>query len=311
MAFHGLGDYRRAAEHERRAAAFPRDEAASGGFGPTQAGSPAGFRAVSLGWLTRCLAEMGEFDEGIELGREGIRLAEEIDRAYTLVSACWGLGYLYGVRGDLEPATLLLDRALTSARGAGLTRLLPQVLRALGSAYALMGRVADGAALLEEAIALSESIHLRVAESTSLVLLGEVHLLAGRIDDAEASASRALAMARGRGQRGDEASALHLLGDVAAHRDAADAEGVERHLRAATALAAELSMRPLAGRCRLALGSFYRRAGDPGRAGPELRAAAALFRQMGMRFWLARAEGEAIGRDARASSGKGDAAPAS
>jgi tetratricopeptide (TPR) repeat protein len=184
-------------------------------------------------------------------------------------------------------------------------------MRALGSAYALMGRVADGAALLEEAIALSESIHLRVAESSSLVLLGEVHLLAGRIDDAESSANRALAMARGRGQRGDEASALHLLGDVAAHHDPADAEGVERQLRAAAALAEELSMRPLAGRCRLTLGSFYRRAGDQERAGHELRTAAALFRQMGMRFWLARAAGEGIGLDAPAPSGRGDADPAS
>ena len=294
MALHALGDYRRAAEHERRAAEFPRDEAAPGGFGPTQAGSPAGFRAVSLGWLARCLAEIGEFDEGIELGREAIRLAEEIDRAYTLVSACWGLGYLYGVRGDLEPATLLLDRALTSARGAGLTRLLPQVMRALGSAYALMGRVADGTALLEEALALSESIHLRVAESSSLVLLGEAHLLAGRIDDAETSGTRALAMARGRGQRGDEASALHLLGDVAAHREPADTDGAVRQLRSAAGLAEELSMRPLAARCRFTLAGLYRRAGNRSQAGPELQAAVASFREMGMRFWLARAEAEGI-----------------
>jgi class 3 adenylate cyclase/tetratricopeptide (TPR) repeat protein len=294
MAMHALGDYRRAAEHERRAAEFPRDEAASGGFGPTQAGSPAGFRAVSLGWLARCLAEIGEFDEGIELGREAIRLAEEIDRAYTLVSACWGLGYLYGVRGDLEPATLLLERALTSARGAGLTRLLPQVMRALGSAYALMGRAADGTALLEEALALSESIHLRVAESSSLVLLGEAHLLAGRIDDAEISGTRALAMARGRGQRGDEASALHLLGDVAAHRELADTEGVVRQLRSAAGLAEELSMRPLAARCRFTLAGIYRRAGDRSQASHELQTAVSSFRQMGMRFWLARAEAEGI-----------------
>jgi len=311
MALHALGDYRRAAEHERRAAEFPRDEAASGGFGPTQAGSPAGFRAVSLAWLARCLAEIGEFDEGIELGREAIRLAEEIDRAYTLVSACWGLGYLYVVRGDLEPATLLLDRALTSARGAGLTRLLPQVMRALGSAYALMGRVADGTALLEEALALAESIHLRVAESSSLVLLGEVHLLAGRIDDAEVSGTRALAMARGRGQRGDEASALHLLGAVGARRDPADAEGVERHLRSAATLAEELSMRPLVARCRFTLAGHYRRSGDRGRAGHELQTAAASFRQMGMRFWLTRAEAEDASLDAPTSTGRGNSSPAS
>ncbi|HWN02077.1 MAG TPA: adenylate/guanylate cyclase domain-containing protein [Candidatus Dormibacteraeota bacterium] len=306
MAFHALGDYRRAAEHERRAAEFPRDEPAPGGFGPTQAGSPAGFRAVSLGWLARCLAEIGEFDEGIEVGREAVRLAEEIDRPYTLVSACWGLGYLHGVRGDLDAATLLLDRALTAARGAGLTRLLPQVMRALGSAYALMGRVADGTSLLEGAVALSESINLRVAESNSLVLLGEVYLLGGRLDDGQVAGTRALAMARGRGQRGDEACALHLLGDVTAHREG-DPEGVERHLRAAVDLAEELAMRPLVARCRLTLARFYRRAGERDRADHELKAAVSQFRQLGMRFWLARAEAGVPSRDAAPSAGRGDA----
>jgi class 3 adenylate cyclase/tetratricopeptide (TPR) repeat protein len=290
MALHALGDYRRAADHERRAAEFPRDEAAPGGFGPTQTGSPAGFRAVSLGWLARCLAEIGEFGDGIGYGREAIRIAEEIDRAYALVSACWGLGYLYGVRGDLEPATRLLDRALTSARGAGLTRLLPQVMRSLGSAYALMGRVDDGTALLEEAVSLADSIHLRVAEANSLVLLGEVHLLAGRMDDALASGTRALALARGRGQRGDEASALHLLGDIAARREPREADAVERHLRTAVKLAEGVSMRPLVARCRLSLAEFYRSTGNPGVADEELKSAATLFRQMGMNLWLARAE---------------------
>ncbi len=294
MAMHALGDYRRAVEHERRAAEFPKDEPAPGGFRPTQAGSPAGFRAVSLGWLARCLAEMGEFDEGIALGREAVRLAEEIDRPYTLVSACWGLGYLHGARGDLDAATHLLDRALTSARGAGLTRLLPQVMRALGSAYALMGRVTEGTALLEQALLLAGSIHLRVAESNSLVLLGEAHLLAGRIDDARVSGTHALEMARGRGQRGDEAAALHLLGDVAAHRDPGDPESVERHLRPASVLAEELAMRPLVARCHFTRARFYRRVGDRGQAGREQQAAGALFRQMGMRFWLARAEAENV-----------------
>jgi class 3 adenylate cyclase/tetratricopeptide (TPR) repeat protein len=292
MALHALGDYRRAAEHERRAAEFPEEEHALAGFGPTQAGSPAGFRAVSLGWLARCLAEVGEFGEGIEYGREAIRIAEENERAYPLVSACWGLGYLYGVRGDLDSAILLLDRALASARGAGLTRLLPQVMRALGSAHALAGRVAAGTALLEEALAVAESIHLRVAESSSLALLAEVYLLSGRAADALACATQALGVARRGDQRGDEAVALHRLGDIEAGREPRDAESAERHLRAAVGLAEELSMMPLAARSRLSLGQLYRRVGDHGRARPELQAAAAMFREMGMRFWFARAEAE-------------------
>lgn len=137
---------------------------------------------------------------------------------------------------------------------------------------------------------------------SSLVLLGEAHLLAGRIDDALTSGTRALAVARGRGQRGDEAGALHLLGDVAAHREPGDPEGVERHLRSAARLAEELSIRPLVARCRFTLAGFYRRVGDRGRAGHELEAAGALFRQMGMGFWLARAGAEASSGPLGASS---------
>ena len=293
MTRHALGEYRRAAEQLRTAARLPQDESILAGFGPTQAGSPAGFRAVTLAWLARCLAEIGEFTEGIEHGREAIRIAEEVNRAYPVVSACWGLGYLYGVKGDLDSAILLLGRALASARGAGLTRLLPQVMRALGSAYALSGRLADGTTLLEEALSLAEGIHLRVTESSSLVLLGEVHLLAGRREEALTAGTRALALARGRGQRGDEASALHLLGAIAAQRASAELEAASRHFRAAAALAHDLSMRPLAARCRLALAQLHRRAGATDRARQELKAAVASFREMGMRFWLDRADAEA------------------
>jgi class 3 adenylate cyclase/tetratricopeptide (TPR) repeat protein len=300
MAQHALGEYRAAAEHLRLAAQQPEEESTLRGFGPTQAGSPAGFRAVTLGWLARCLAEIGEFAEGIEHGHHAISIAEEINSAYTVVSACWGLGYLYGVRGDLDFAILLLTRALTSARGAGLTRLEPQVMRALGSAYGLAGRVTEATALLEEAMTLAEAMHLRVTEAHSLVLLGEVHLLAGRRSEALAAGTRALAVARERGQRGDEASALHLLGGVAAQGEPGDRETADQHLRDAAALAAELSMRPLAARCGLTLALLHRRAGARDQASEELKAAAASFRELGMRFWFDRAEAEAAATTAAA-----------
>jgi len=113
-------------------------------------------------------------------------------------------------------------------------------------------------------------------------------------------------MARGRGQRGDEASALHLLGDVAARREPPDPEDVERRLRAAVGLAEEVAMRPLVARGRLTLAEFYRRVGNPEEAGRDLKAAANLFRQMGMGYWLARAETEGLRLGAATSRERGD-----
>ena len=56
------------------------------------------------------------------------------------------------------------------------------------------------------------------------------------------------------------------------------------------AIAKALAMRPLAGRCRLGLAELHARRGEPARAAAEARRACALFRRMGMQFWLDRAE---------------------
>jgi len=66
-------------------AEFPRDEAPPpGGFGPTQAGSPGGIPGGSRSAGSRAASpRSANFDEGIEVGREAVRLAEELDRPYT------------------------------------------------------------------------------------------------------------------------------------------------------------------------------------------------------------------------------------
>jgi len=58
------------------------------------------------------------------------------------------------------------------------------------------------------------------------------------------------------------------------------------------ALADELGMRPLVARCQLGLGRFYRRAGKWPPAAEHLAAATAMFRELGMSWWLDQARRE-------------------
>jgi class 3 adenylate cyclase/tetratricopeptide (TPR) repeat protein len=286
---HAVGDYRRAAAHMRTVAELPDSDTIAAQFRPTQAGSRAGFRAVSLGWLARCLAETGDFDEGRAHGREAIRIAEGIDHPYSLVSACWGLGYLCTVQGEFGEAVLVLERALATAREAGVTRLFPQVMRTLGPAHALSGRPVDGIALLEEALRIVESIGLVVGHSSTLAHLGEAYMIAGRMEEAATMAEQALAIARDHGQQADKATALRLLGNIAAGRGSASE--ARRSYGEAIALAESLGMRPLTARGRLGLGALLRRDRDVA-ARPTLEEARASFRTLGMPFWEAAAEAE-------------------
>jgi tetratricopeptide (TPR) repeat protein len=249
-------------------------------------------QAVSLAWLARCLAEIGEFDEGIPAGRRAVALAEELEIPYSLTAACIGLGYICLVKGDLDAAGPVLERACSAAREANLTLLRPQATRLLGRAYLLAGRIDDGIALVRAAAKEVESRRLLMQQAAVLALLAEACLFASRLDEASTVGQRALTLARDGGQRGEEAVALRVLGDIATHPDQFDAESGETHFRRALALADELGVRPLVAHCHLGLGKLHRRRGDRERARECLTVATAMYREMDMTFWLDKAEGE-------------------
>ena len=61
---------------------------------------------------------------------------------------------------------------------------------------------------------------------------------------------------------------------------------------AASAIADELGLRPFAARCRLDLAGPRRRQGRAEDARSRLAGATGQFREMGMTFWLSRAEAD-------------------
>jgi tetratricopeptide (TPR) repeat protein len=288
LACHALGDYRRASEVLRAVTQTPRPERRALGM----VSSWDAHQAVSLAWLARCLAEIGEFEEGLPVGRRAVALAEGLEIPYSLTAACIGLGYICLVKGDLDAAGPVLERACSTARQANLTLLRPQATRLLGHAYLLAGRIDEGVALVRAAANEVESRRLLMQQAAVLSLLGEACLLASRLDEASTVGQRALTLARDRGQRGEEAVALRVLSDIATHPHQFNAESGETHFRQALALAAELGMRPLVAHCRLCLGKLSRLTGKREHARDHLTTATRMYREMGMRFWLEQAEVE-------------------
>ena len=49
-------------------------------------------------------------------------------------------------------------------------------------------------------------------------------------------------------------------------------------------------MRPLVAHCHLGLGKLYRRTGDRAKAQEHLTTATTMYREMGMSFWLEKAD---------------------
>ena len=283
--YYVLGSYRRAAalldwniaslggELERQSLGFPQ--------------LPSVHSRTALVW---CLAELGEFAEGTRRGLEGVRIAEAVDHPYTLVTAYAGIGSLQVRMGDFEAAIPTLTRALDLCRSWHLSLWMPPVTSALGIALSLTGRGAEAIPLLEEAAERALAMSWVGGQSMVLMCLAETSLLSDRSRQAAETAQRALDIAREHKERGREAWAWRLLGEIALRGDDPAGGSAEASFSRALTLGTELEMRPLVGRARLGLGRWQQKVGDGAKAAEHLSAAAGLFRELGMRFWLAQAE---------------------
>ncbi|HEY2939502.1 MAG TPA: tetratricopeptide repeat protein, partial [Gaiellaceae bacterium] len=247
-------------------------------------------------YLAATLAERGRFIEGLPHGETGLGLAEALDHPYTLALACMSLGTLWRLKGELGQATVALERALAVYRESG-SPFMPAVSGQLGAVYAQSGRVAEGLVLLDDSVPAMEQRGLLLFHSLALLMRGDALRRDGRLDHALADAERTLRLTRERGERGREAYCLRLLGEIAAQRDPPDAETAGRHYREAMRLGEELDMRPLVAHCYLGLGKLYRHTGKRQDAQEHLTAAATMYREMDMRFWLDQAVAEIARQD--------------
>src|SRR5262249_32751589 len=110
LACHALGDYRRGADVLRAVTQSPEIDWRTGALRGTVIASWDAFQAITLAWLSRCLAELGEFQEAVAAGHRAVTLAEQRS-PYSLTAACLGLGYSSLMRGDLDAAVPVLERA--------------------------------------------------------------------------------------------------------------------------------------------------------------------------------------------------------
>jgi DNA-binding NtrC family response regulator/tetratricopeptide (TPR) repeat protein len=282
--YHALGDYRHSVDFSRRSFTILPKRTSDASGSPSASGTP------SRHWLVWSLAELGEFREALVVAQEAVRAAEADGRPVTLMGAYLGSGYLSLIKGDLSDAISALDRALTLCRTWQFPAWFPPVASALALAYTESGRVDEALPLAEAAVTRGESMRLLVGQSYWIALLGEACAHGGRVYEAERLLERALALCRERRERGYETWALRILGEIVLLSPNAEKAAVP--FRQARAFAEELGMRPLQAHCHLGLGKLYRRTDMRELAREHLAIATRMYREMGMTYWLEKAEAE-------------------
>jgi class 3 adenylate cyclase/tetratricopeptide (TPR) repeat protein len=244
-------------------------------------------------WLVLSLAELGRFGEAAEHEAEAIRLAEPTHHAYTVAQAHRAAGTLHLLKGDWARARSLIEHWIAVLRPGDVVMLLPDGVASSAWALAQLGETGEALNRIRE----GEQLVARFAASGVMGTIGWIYhslgrtcLLLGLLDEAARLADRAVEFSPR--HAGFAAHALHLLGDIAIHPDQFDAERGEAHYRQALALAEPRGMRPLVAHCHLGLGKLSGRTGKREQAQEHLNTATTMYREMGMTYWLEKAEAE-------------------
>ena len=244
-------------------------------------------------WLVLSLAELGRFAEAGPYEAEMLRLAEPTQHAFIVGEAHLAAGRLHCLKGDWATARSLLEHGIAMLRTGNVLLSLPGAVASSAWVLAQVGEVSEALLRLREGEQLLEREAAREIVShrwLAYYSLARAGLVLGRLDEARRLGDRAVEFSPS--GSGRTAHALHLLGDIATHPDRFDAERGEAHYRKALALAEPRGMRPLVAHCHLGLGTLSRRIGKREQAQEHLTAAATMYREMDMRFWLEKAETE-------------------
>ena len=282
---HDQGDYRRAAALFRRNIEVLVGELSHHSF---RGGAPRSIHSRTC--LVSSLAELGEFDEAARYAEEAFRAAHALEHPHSLVVASAGLGHVLLRRGDGPRAIEIVEPAVTIARAPEAALWFPRIASTLGAAYLLADRPGDAYFLLEEALARTIARELVHQRALITVWLGEAAMALGRVDEARQMAEQALRLSRDNDEWGHEAWSLCLLGDIASVSAPDDPESATRLYGEAQVLGGALNMKPVVARSLLGQGTLSG-ARDRSDLGPApLVAAITMFREMGMQFWMARAQ---------------------
>jgi class 3 adenylate cyclase/tetratricopeptide (TPR) repeat protein len=287
QACHLSGDFRRCVETLRITGERARVELEGTRLDPLRMWS-----VLSLVWLGFALAELGEFPAAIRAGEEGVRLSEQHETPYGLFHALMGLGNALLAKGEVEQALSVLLRGWTVAEATDLPLMARAVEIFVGYAYLHAGDLENACSTLERGTAYTDSIGFMAFCPFGLNFLSEAYLLAGHVDRAAVLAERAAELTLKYRQRGYHAWSLRMLGEIACHPEHPDETRATNRYRESLTLATELEMRPLQAHCHLGLGKLYRRTDRREQAREHLTTATTMYREMGMTYWLEKAEVE-------------------
>ncbi len=148
--------------------------------------------------LSSCYMMVGQNENAIKLMKEGLALAEDINKLMFVAQYHINLGQTYMFMKKYSSARVHFDRALPVAKKIGILYVIAKALGGSGSLYFYLGDYARSLEYLTKAVEICEESDNSVLLVTSLCNLAEANVCIANYTAAEKQITRALGYARDR-----------------------------------------------------------------------------------------------------------------
>ena len=236
------------------------------------------------------VAYLGDFEKGEALCEKGLRYALEMDDLYAIGFVDVMYGALCMLKGDGEKAVELSHNAIKYLEETQFLTIMGVAWLILGYGHYLLGQPEAALEYFEKGLEIQRSVGFSQSPTYVYRSLAEVHLHLGNLGEARSFAEEALKVALKNNESTNEAGARVSLGGVLGKTDPSRSGEAEAQILRGIEMSDELQTKPLSAQGHLILGELYADTGQGEKALDALKKAEAEFKDMGMDYWLRKAQ---------------------
>jgi len=234
---------------------------------------------------------LGDFKEGQNLYKKGLRLALEIKdiTALSILEANHGLDLVL-YKGDAENGMKHLQSCIRYCEEGQMLLHLGLAWTGLGWGYYLLGELETAREHMEKGLKMHRDMGLPFFLPLHYCALSLVHFDSGDLKSAQRCAEQALTLSQDNNEKWYEGISGILLGRVLGKAEKSQYAKAEEYILQGIKIFEERKLKPLSSRGYLYLGELYADTRQTEKALEYLKKAEGMFQEMGIDYWLCRTQ---------------------
>jgi tetratricopeptide (TPR) repeat protein len=251
-------------------------------------GRPSNQYSILHGYYGLSLGALGKFVKGERLLEKGLSYARDVDNPISIAQVEMVYGAFYFFKGDPEK---MVKHWLSSTKYMEKSqfRMFQGPLWAwLGLGYLYSGRTDKALKYAEQGLGMHTHHGINAYLGSIHLVLSEIYLEQGALEKALGHAEKGVSLSLKNNEKSFEAESRLALGRVLAAVDPMKFDEAREQLLQGIGMLDELQIKPRYAAGLVHMGELFAGSGQKEEAFKNLKKAEAMFREMGMGYWLDR-----------------------